>query len=69
MSEQLTFWQLYNKSVGLLNEKRLAEALSLIHRLVDKTANWQLELHETGSERPAKGTPTHKIHKSQLRFD
>ena len=26
MSEQLTFGQLYNKSVGLLNEKRLAEA-------------------------------------------
>ena len=52
MSEQLTFWQLYNKSVGLLNEKRLAEALSLIHRLVDKTANWQLldELENIKSE-------------------
>ena len=52
MSEQLTFGQLYNKSVGLLNEKRLAEALSLIHRLVDKTANWQLldELENIKSE-------------------
>ena len=51
MSEQLSFWQEYNKAVKLLDGKHLAEALKLTHRIVDKTADWQLadELESIGS--------------------
>lgn len=43
MSEQLSFWQLYNKSVKLLDGRHLGEAVGLLRKLVAAVGNWQLQ--------------------------
>lgn len=43
MSEQLSFGQLYNKSIKLLDEKHLGEAVGLLRKLVSVAGNWQLQ--------------------------
>lgn len=51
MSEHTDFWHTYNVAISRLGKRQLGGAIDLLHKLVDKSGNWQLldELEDISS--------------------